>query len=187
MSHNNHNDHDNEDLNNHIPEENASQEEAFEPAESIINDDVVEKLKAEVAEQKDKYIRLMAEFENYKRRKAAEIQDINKTAGKDIIISMLEVLDDADRAEAQLTKDVPVDQLKEGIQLVFNKLRKNLSNKGLKELQSIHQEFDPELHEAITQIPAPTEDLQGKVLDQVKKGYYLNDKLIRHAQVVVGQ
>jgi molecular chaperone GrpE len=186
MSHNNHNEHDNEELNNPSNEENASQE-AFEPTESIANEGEVEKLKAEVAEQKDKYIRLMAEFENYKRRKASEIQDINKTAGKDIIISMLEVLDDADRAEAQLEKDVPVEQLKEGIQLVFNKLRKNLSNKGLKELQSIHEEFDPELHEAITQIPSPTEDLQGKVLDQVKKGYYLNDKLIRHAQVVVGQ
>ncbi len=176
-------------------EENAQEDlqnegnEAFAPEESLEQDREEEgnKLEAALAEQKDKYIRLMAEFENYKRRKASEIQDINKTAGREVIVALLDVLDDVDRAEIQVGKTDNIDQIKEGIELVFNKFRKTLFSKGLKEMESIHTEFDPEKHEAITQIPSPSEDLQGKVLDQVKKGYYLNDKLIRHAQVVVGQ
>lgn len=173
-------------------EENAQEDlqaednEAFAAEESLGGTEV-ESLNAALSEQKDKYIRLMAEFENYKRRKASEIQDINKTAGKEIVVALLDVLDDMDRAEIQLEKSDDINQIKEGISLVFNKLRKTLTSKGLKEMESIHTEFDTEKHEAITQIPAPTEELQGKVLDQVKKGYYLNDKLIRHAQVVIGQ
>lgn len=165
---------------------NIESNEAFASEESLDGGEV-EALNAALSEQKDKYMRLMAEFENYKRRKATEIQDINKTAGKEIVVALLDVLDDVDRAELQLEKSEDVAQIKEGISLIFNKLRKTLISKGLKEMESLHTEFDTEKHEAITQIPAPTEDLQGKVLDQVKKGYYLNDKLIRHAQVVIGQ
>lgn len=167
---------------------NAEENEAFAPEESLEpnDDDASEKLNAALAEQKDKYIRLLAEFDNYKRRTAKENTEIRQTAGKDIVTSLLDVLDDVDRAESQLDKSEDAN-LKEGITLVFNKLKKTLAAKGLKEMESIHAEFDPELHEAITQIPAPTAELQGKVLDQIKKGYYLNDKLIRHAQVVVGQ
>lgn len=168
---------------------NVESGEAFAEEESLeqSTDSEKEKLRADLADQKDKYIRLLAEFENYKRRKASEIQDINKTAGKEVIVALLDVLDDVDRAETQLEKSSDLNQIKEGISLIFNKLRKTLTSKGLKEMESIHTEFDTEKHEAITQIPAPTQELQGKVLDQVRKGYYLNDKLIRHAQVVIGQ
>lgn len=174
----------NEPLDQQNPAEHADAEQTETTNETV---SPIEKLEADLAEQKDKYVRLLAEFDNFKRRTAKENMEIRQTAGKDIVSSLLDVLDDADRAENQLSKDDNLERIKEGIELVFNKLRKSLIAKGLKEMESIHTDFDPELHEAITQIPAPTEDLQGKVLDQVKKGYYLNDKLIRHAQVVVGQ
>ncbi len=103
-----------------------------------------------------------------------------------MIVSLLEVLDDVDRAEKQLAASEDISVQKEGIQLVFNKIRSSLQAKGVKALESINTEFDVEKHEAITEIPAPTEDLKGKVLDEVQKGYYLNDKLIRFAKVVVG-
>ena len=155
-----------------------------------LNDKVEEsetdKLKAELDEQKDKYLRLAAEFDNFRRRTSKERLELIQTAGKDVIVSLLEVLDDVERAEKQLSNNDDIAVQKEGIQLVFNKIRNTLHAKGLKALESIHTEFDVEKHEAITEIPAPTEDLKGKVLDEVQKGYYLNDKLIRFAKVVVG-
>ncbi len=155
-----------------------------------LNDKVEEsetdKLQAELDEQKDKYLRLAAEFDNFRRRTSKERLELIQTAGKDVIVSLLEVLDDVERAEKQLSNNDDIAVQKEGIQLVFNKIRNTLHAKGLKALESIHTEFDVEKHEAITEIPAPTEDLKGKVLDEVQKGYYLNDKLIRFAKVVVG-
>lgn len=155
--------------------------------EPVAEENELEKLQAEVQEQKDKYLRLMAEFENFKRRTAKERIELIQTAGKDVIVSLLDVLDDFDRAEKQLQSSDDVATQKEGIQLVFNKLRSNLQSKGVKAMESIHTEFDVEKHEAITEIPAPTEELKGKVLDEVMKGYYLNDKIIRFAKVVVGK
>jgi molecular chaperone GrpE len=147
----------------------------------------VEKLQEEVQAQKDKYLRLFADFDNLKKRTARERLETMQTAGKEIIISLLDVLDDCDRAEKQLQNADDINQVKEGVQLVFNKLRSVLQSKGLKAMESLHTDFDVEKHEAITEIPAPTEDLKGKVLDDVQKGYYLNDKIIRHAKVVVGK
>lgn len=155
--------------------------------EPVAEESVTEKLEAELKEQKDKYIRLMAEFDNFRRRTAKERLDLMQTAGKDVIVSLLDVLDDCDRAEKQLSASDDLQLQKEGIQLVFNKLRNTLSNKGVKAMESIQTDFDVEKHEAITEIPAPAEDLKGKVLDEVVKGYYLNDKLIRFAKVVVGK
>ena len=155
--------------------------------EPVGNDDEFEKLNDQLAEQKDKYIRLMAEFENYKRRTAKERMELIQTAGKDIIVSLLDVLDDSERAERQLKNSDDIDQIKEGISLVFNKLRNTMQQKGLKPMESRQEEFDVEKHEAITEIPAPTKDQVGKVLDEVQKGYYLNDKIIRFAKVVVGK
>lgn len=146
-----------------------------------------EKLTAELQEQKDKYLRLMAEFDNFRRRTAKERIELMQTAGKDIVVALLDVMDDCDRAEKQLQSNADIAIQKEGIQLVFNKLRSSLQAKGLKSASSINEDFDVEKHEAITEIPAPTPDLQGKVLDEVQKGYYLNDKLIRFAKVVVGK
>ena len=146
----------------------------------------LEKLKTEVDEQKDKYLRLFAEFDNFKRRSAKERMELIQTAGKDVVVSMLEVMDDCDRAEKQLQTSNDVASIKEGISLVFNKLRSTLNNKGLKAMQSINTEFDVEKHEAITEVPA-ADDMKGKVMDEVEKGYYLNDKIIRFAKVVVGK
>jgi molecular chaperone GrpE len=149
-------------------------------------EEVHEKLQAELEEQKDKYLRLFAEFDNFKRRSAKERIELMQTAGKDVIVSLLEVMDDCDRAEKQMQTSEDVAVIKEGIGLVFNKLRNTLSAKGLKAMQSINTDFDVEKHEAITEMPA-ADDMKGKVVDEVEKGYYLNEKIIRFAKVVVGK
>ncbi len=151
-----------------------------------LEESATEKLNAELLEQKDKYIRLFAEFDNYKRRTAKEKLELMQTAGKDIVTSLLDVLDDMDRAEKQMDTSADIEQLKEGNKLVFNKLRSLLQQKGLSKLESIGAEFDVEKHEAITEIPA-SDEMKGKVVDEVQKGYYLNEKLIRFAKVVVGK
>lgn len=147
----------------------------------------LEKLQVELDEAKDKYVRLVAEFDNFRKRSAKERIDLTMTAGKDIILAMLEVLDDCDRAEKQMDQDEDAESIKEGTKLVFHKLRNTLEQKGVKQMESMGKEFDPELHEAITEIPAPDEEQQGKIMDVVQEGYYLNNKLIRHAKVVVGK
>ncbi len=151
------------------------------------NDEEVEKLTQELGEMKDKYLRMMAEFDNYKRRTAREKEEMRQTAGKDLMQSLLVVMDDMDRAAKQLETTTDLAVLKEGVSLVFNKLRATLQQKGLKVMEAGNGEFNPDLHEAITEIPAPNEDMKGKVIDVVEAGYYLNDKLIRHAKVVVGK
>ena len=150
------------------------------------NDGALEKLEAEVQEQKDKYLRLFAEFDNYKRRTAKERLELIQTAGKDIAIGLLEVSDDMDRAEKQLASDNDINHVKEGVQLVFNKLRSVLQQKGITAMESVNTDFDVEKHEAVTEIEAGKEKV-GKVVDEVQKGYYMNDKLIRFAKVVVGK
>ena len=150
-------------------------------------DSDIEKIQAELDEQKDKYIRLFAEFDNYKRRSAKERIDLIQTAGKEVITSLLDVLDDSERAEKQLQTSNDLEEIKKGIALVFGKLRSVLQSKGLKAMESINTSFDVEKHEAITEIPAPAEALKDKVVDEVQKGYYLNDKIIRFAKVVVGK
>jgi molecular chaperone GrpE len=154
--------------------------------QNLEEDDLLEKSKAELQEQKDKYLRLLAEFENYKRRSARERVELSQTAGKEIIVSLLDVLDDCDRAENQLQKEKG-DQDLSGVFLVFSKLRNVLQSRGLRPMESLYTEFDVEKHEAISEIPAPSPDLRGKVLAEVMKGYYLNDKIIRFAKVIVGK
>ena len=151
------------------------------------NDEEIEKLQAEIAELKDKHLRLVAEFDNFRRRNAKERIELVQTAGKDILQSLLVVLDDMDRASRQLEATTDVAVLKDGVSLVFNKLRTILQQKGLRVLDAANHEFNPDLHEAITEIPAPNEKMKGKIMDVVESGYYLNDKLIRHAKVVVGK
>lgn len=151
------------------------------------NDAESEKLKAELAEMKDKHIRLVAEFDNFRRRNAKERIELIQTAGKDVIESLLVVMDDVNRAEKQISNTEDVTLIKEGISLIFSKLRKIMQQNGLKDMEATGQEFNPDLHEAITEIPAPNEAMIGKIIDVVEQGYYLNDKLIRHAKVVVGK
>ena len=154
--------------------------------EPVAEESEVEKLKEQITELNDKYLRQAAEFDNFRRRNAKERVELIQTAGKDVIIDLLDVLDDSERAQKQMESSDDVNQIKEGVQLVFSKLRNTLSGKGLKPMESIGKEFNPDLHEAITEIPAGDE-MKGKVVDEVQKGYYLNDKIIRHAKVVVGK
>jgi molecular chaperone GrpE len=154
-------------------------------SEPVTDEPELETLRNELGEMKDKLIRKVAEFENFKKRSVKERMDLIQTAGKEVIVDMLEVLDDCERAEKQMsTLD---EKTKEGVMLVFNKLKSLLTAKGLKLMETINKEFDPDIHEAITEIPAPTEDQKGKVIDEIQKGYYLNDKIIRYAKVVVGK
>lgn len=155
--------------------------------EVVAGENETEKLKAEIQELKEKYLRQVAEFDNFRKRTAKERLELIQTAGKDVITALLPVLDDCDRAEKQIQTSEDVTAIKAGVQLVFNKFKSTLQGKGLKPMQSIGTEFNPDHQEAITEIPAPTEDMKGKVLDEVEKGYYLNDKIIRFAKVVVGK
>jgi molecular chaperone GrpE len=155
--------------------------------EPVEDESELEKALMELKEQKDKYLRLYAEFDNYRRRTAKENIELRQTAGKEIITDLLDVLDDCDRAEKQMQQTNGINHLKEGVQLVFNKLRNTLQSKGLRPMDSLHKKFDVEKHEAITEIPAPSPALKGKIIDEVQKGYYLNDKIIRFAKVVVGK
>jgi molecular chaperone GrpE len=160
--------------------------EPLAAAEPVEEKSVEEKLKEEVAALNDKYLRLFAEFDNYKRRTQKERVELLQTAGKDIIVSLLPVLDDFDRANKATENATDINAIREGIVLVHSKLKNILQQKGLKEMESINTPFDTDNHEALTKIPAPTEDMKGKVMDELEKGYTLNDKVIRFAKVVVG-
>lgn len=155
--------------------------------EPVADESELEALKSQLEEEKDKYIRKVAEFENFKRRNAKERIELIQTAGKDVITELLDVLDDCDRAQKQLETSEDAAANREGVLLVFNKLRSVLQARGLKSMETKNQEFNPDLHEAITEIPAATEEMKGRIVDEVMRGYYLNDKIIRYAKVVVGK
>ncbi|GAA4370488.1 hypothetical protein GCM10023185_45000 [Hymenobacter saemangeumensis] len=142
---------------------------------------------AELADLKDKYLRLAAEFENYKRRTTKERIDLFKTANQELMTALLPVLDDFDRARHATRDTDDANTVRESIEIIHGKLNKTLQQKGLTAMDVKGGDFDAELHEAITQIPAPSDDLKGKIVDEVEKGYYLGDKVIRHAKVVLGQ
>lgn len=164
-------------------ENNTAGETASEPVAELSAE---EKLKEENAALNDKYLRLFAEFDNFKRRTQKERVELLQTAGKDVVISLLPVLDDFDRANKAMENASDVAAVREGVQLVHSKLKGILAQKGLKEMESVNMPFDTDNHEAITKIPAPNEELKGKVIDELEKGYTLNDKVIRFAKVVVG-
>lgn len=146
-----------------------------------------ELLKANLEKEKDKFLRLFAEFENYKRRTSKERVEMFKTANQDVIVSMLPVLDDFDRAINELKKAKDKELLK-GIELISNKFRSTLKSKGLEEIEVKEGDtFDAEIHEAITQIPAPKDKLKGKIVDVVETGYKLGDRIIRYPKVVTGK
>jgi molecular chaperone GrpE len=147
----------------------------------------IEELKAQVEEQKDRYLRLSAEFDNYRKRTLKERSDMLKTVNGDTLSGMLPVLDDLERAMQSMQKATDVDAVREGVVLIYNKIQEFLKNKGIVEIDAMNQVFDTDLHEAITKIPAPTEDLKGKVVDVIQKGYKIDTKVIRYAKVVVGE
>lgn len=138
-------------------------------------------------EMNDKFLRLYADFENLKRRTARERLDYVKTAGQDVFLAILPVLDDLDRAEKSLETATDVEALRAGTDLIFKKLRNVLQTKGLAEMSVLGEAFNPDTHDAIAQIPAPAEDMKGKVIDCAEKGYTLNGAIIRIPKVVVGQ
>jgi len=145
-----------------------------------------EKLKEELAAANDKYLRLFAEFDNFRRRTSKERVDLLQTAGKEIIVSLLPVMDDFERAFKAMDNTDDATAVKTGVELIYSKLNNILSQKGLKPMDSVGEPFDADLHEAITNVPAPTAELKGKVLDEMEKGYYLGDKVVRFAKVIVG-
>jgi molecular chaperone GrpE len=141
----------------------------------------------ELADLKDKYLRLAAEFENYKRRTAKERADLFKTANQELMVALLPVIDDFDRARQHTQGTADPVALQNALDITYNKLNKTLEQKGLAAMNAKGGDFDAELHEAITQIPAPSDDLRGKIVEEIEKGYYLGDKVIRHAKVILGQ
>lgn len=166
---------------------NASAEMTEETSIPVEMTEELDSLRNDLTEQKEKYLRLYAEFDNFKRRNARERVELLQTAGKEVIVSLLDILDDFDRAQAQLLEvGEPNDAVKEGVLLIFNKFRGILTAKGLKPMDCKGHDFNPDEHEAVSQIPVTDDKLRGKVIDELVKGYYLNEKIIRFAKVVVG-
>lgn len=173
-----------EELNEEVFEENNSTENAENEANELSE---TEFLKQELQKEKDQFLRLFAEFDNYKKRTAKERFDIFKTANTETITALLPILDDFERAIKEIEKSEDNDLFK-GVLLIQNKLTETLRGKGLKAIEiQAGNEFNTDTMEAITQIPAPSEELKGKVVDVVETGYFLNDKVIRFAKVVIGQ
>ena len=150
-------------------------------------EDASEKMAAEIAEWRDKYVRLSAEFDNYRKRTLKEKMDLMSSAGEDVIKSLLPVMDDLERALAAMEKTSDVAAVREGVVLISNKLRDTLRGRGLAEIEAVGQELDTDFHEAVAKIPAQNEAQKGRIIDVVQKGYKLNDKVIRHSKVVVGE
>jgi molecular chaperone GrpE len=148
--------------------------------------DPLAELQSKYDELNDKYLRLYSDFDNFRRRTAKERIDLLKSGGEDIFKVLLPVLDDFERAMKNMETAQDVPSVKQGVELIYHKLFKEMSNKGLKKMETIGQPFDSDFHEALTQIPAPSENMKNKVVDEMEKGYFLNDKVIRFAKVVVG-
>ena len=147
-----------------------------------------EKLQEELQNEKDKFLRLFAEFENYKRRTSKERLELFKTASEEVMLSLLPVLDDFERALAHIEEDKEAEELRKGVMLIYQKLLSTLEQKGLSAIKIKQGDaFDADNHEAVTQIPAPDKKLKGKIIDVVEKGYKLGDKIIRFPKVVIGQ
>ena len=144
-------------------------------------------LEEKVNEINDKYLRLYSEFDNYRKRTIKERIELSKTASEEIIIDLLPVLDDFERSIKSNEASEDCDAIKDGMDLIYNKFKNTLEKKGLKPIETQGNEFDTDFHEAITQIPAPSDDLKGKVVDEIEKGYQLHDKVIRFSKVVIGQ
>ncbi|MCL6265210.1 nucleotide exchange factor GrpE [Flagellimonas myxillae] len=167
------------------PELNQENKDGANEAESG-NLSEEDQLREELAKEKDKFLRLFAEFENFKKRTSKERMDLFKTAGQEVMVSLLPVLDDFDRAMKELSKSEDKEMFK-GVELINNKFKETLKAKGLEQIEVGEGDvFDAEVHDAITQIPAPNKKLKGKIIDVVEKGFKLGERIIRHPKVVVG-
>ena len=172
---------------NKIKEENIENLKVEETLENEDNKESFESLQEEIKTEQDKYLRLFAEFENYKKRTSKERLDLFKSANQELMSVLLPIVDDFDRGLKEIKK-VKEKQLLKGMELIYDKLTKTLQQKGLTVVEVKKGDaFDAEIHEAITQIPAPSEDLKGKIIDVIEKGYKLGDKIIRYPKVIIGQ
>lgn len=166
-----------------LNDENIETETTEEIEEEVSGE---EKLREDLAKEKEKFLRLFAEFENYKRRTSKERMDLFKTAGQEVMVALLPILDDFERALKELSKSEDREMFK-GVELISNKFKETLKNKGLEQVEvKAGDIFDAEVHDAITQIPAPDKKMKGKIIDVVEKGFKLGDRIIRHPKVVVG-
>ncbi|MFZ4546429.1 MAG: nucleotide exchange factor GrpE [Bacteroidales bacterium] len=169
-----------------IAEPNAASANGQEQEISVPKTYTEEEYQSKVNELNDKFLRLYSEFDNFRKRSLKEKIDMSRTASEDVIKDLLPVLDDFDRAIASMKDTDKVEAVKEGVELIHSKMKAIFAAKGIKEIKSIGENFDTDFHEAITSIPAPTEELKNKVVDEIQKGYLLHDKVIRFAKVVTG-
>ncbi|MBQ0048324.1 MAG: nucleotide exchange factor GrpE [Prevotellaceae bacterium] len=179
----------NEEVNNEVKADAAqgdNAEKAEEPKELTVEEKLAE-AENQIADWKDKYLRLYAEFDNYKKQQMKVKADLIKNGGEGVIKTILPIIDDLERAQQNMAKMEDVSAVKEGVELIIDKFFKQLATEGLKKIDAVGQPFDTDFHEAIAMVPGQPEEMQGKVLDCMKAGYMLNDKVIRFAQVAVAQ
>ena len=172
----------------------SEKEDLKKPVEELPAADEKSQLEAKISEleaanieMNDKYLRLSAEFDNYRKRTLRERMELTKTAAESVMLSILPVVDDFERAMHSIEQGMDFEATKEGILLIYNKFNEFNKQNGISEIEAIGKDFSTDLHEALTKIPAPSEDMKGKIVDVIQKGYYLNDKVIRFAKVVVGE
>ncbi|MCW3788452.1 nucleotide exchange factor GrpE [Plebeiibacterium sediminum] len=176
-----------EETQNDVAEEQVEDNKEAEENGLSSEEKQIEELTQKVAELNDRYLRLTAEYDNYRKRTLKERMELTKSAGEGLLKGILPVVDDFDRAISHLGEASDLNAVKEGIDLIYNKFQEFLKQNGVSEIEAKEKEFDTDLHEAITKIPAPTEELKGKVIDCIEKGYMLNDKVMRFSKVVVGE
>ncbi|HDZ41430.1 MAG TPA: nucleotide exchange factor GrpE [Bacteroidetes bacterium] len=175
-------------------EKESNERESSQEAAELEKEEVADKseksgenLEAKLAELQDKYLRLSAEFDNYRKRTLRERIELTKSAGESILVKLLPVMDDFDRAMSLMENVSDCKAMKEGINLIYGKMKDFLKQNGVKEIEAMDKDFDTDLHEAVTKIPASEKKKKGKIVDVIQKGYYLNDKIIRYSKVVVGE
>lgn len=174
-------------LNDEQAQSQTEENQADEDSENSSEQDELSVVKNELEELKDKHLRLQAEFDNYRRRTLKEKAELISSAGEKVLKDLLPVIDDLDRAMESTATAQDVAAVREGLDLIVNKFQNFLKNNGVSEIEAKEQDFDADKHEAVTKFPAPSEDLKGKVIDVVQKGYMLNGKVMRFAKVVVGE
>lgn len=167
-----------------VESQNAEEEQ---PAKEETPEDKIAALQAELEKSQKEYLFLMAEFDNYRKRTVKEKAELIKNGGEKAMLGLLPVIDDFERAIDAIDKSSDVEGLKEGVDLIYNKFMKYLESQQVKPMESTGTDFDADIYEAVTTFPAPNESMKGKVIDTVQKGYTINEKVLRHAKVVVGQ
>lgn len=168
-------------------EQSQEAEQNDKKSEAETEESEIERLRRENQEWQDKYLRLSAEYDNFRKRTMKEKSELMKSAGEDILASFLPIMDDFERAKDSIDNANDIDSVREGIELIYNKLKEFLKSKGITEIDAMGKDFNTDEHEAMTKAPANSEEEKGKVMDVLQKGYYLNNKVLRHARVVVGE